>query len=60
MYPKLKEKYDANRALEKNFLYYFDEYNDYNYEIIKKIWDNYYKNGNNKINDVEKIKLIEI
>ena len=60
MYPKLKEKYDANRALEKNFLYYFDEYNDYNYEIIKNIWDNYYKNGNNKINDVEKINLIEI
>jgi len=40
MYPKLKEKYCANRALEKNFLYYLDEYNDYNYEIIKNIWDN--------------------
>ena len=59
IYPELKEKYGANRTLEKNFLCYFDEYNDYNYEIMKNILDNYYKNKNNKINDNEKIKLID-
>ena len=59
IYPELKEKYGANRILEKNFLCFFDEYNDYNYEIMKNILDNYYKNKNNKINDNEKIKLID-
>ena len=59
IYPELKEKYGANRTLEKNFLCYFDEYNDYNYEIMKNILDNYYENKNNKINDDEKIKLID-
>jgi len=57
LYPKLKEKYGANRTLEKNFLYLFDKYNDYNFKIMENILDNYYKNKNNKINDDEKIKL---
>ena len=57
IYPELKEKYGANRTLEKNFLYFFDKYNDYNYEIMRNILDNYYKNKNNKINNDEKIKL---
>ena len=59
IYPELKEKYGANRTLEKNFLCFFDEYNDYNYEIMENILDNYYKNKNDKINKEEKIKLIE-
>ena len=59
IYPELKEKYGANRTLEKNFLYFFDKYNDYNYEIMRNILDNYYKNKNNKNNDDEKIKLID-
>ena len=57
IYPELKEKYGANRTLEKNFLFFFDKYNDYNYEIMENILDNYYKNKNNKINNDEKIKL---
>ena len=57
IYPELKEKYGVNRTLEKNFLCFFDKYNDYNYEIMENILDNYYKNKNNKINDDEKIKL---
>ena len=58
IYPELKEMYGANRTLEKNFLYLFDEDNDYNYEIMRNILDNYYnKKKNNKIIDDEKIKL---
>ena len=60
IYPKLKETYGPNRTLEKNFLFLFDEYNDYNYEIVANILDNYYdkkKKKNIKINDDEKIKL---
>ena len=57
IYPELKEKYGANRTLEKNFLYLLDKYNDYNYEIMRNILDNYYNKKNNKINDDEKIKL---
>ena len=58
IYPKLKEEYGANRTLEKNFLYLFDKNNDYNYEIMRNILDNYYnKKKNNEINDDEKIKL---
>ena len=57
IYPELKEKYGANRTLEKNFLYLLDKHNDYNYEIMRNILDNYYNKKNNKINDDEKIKL---
>ena len=42
IYPELKEKYGVNRILEKNFLCYLDNDNDYNYEIMKNLltWKN--------------------
>lgn len=60
IYPKLKETYGTNRFFEKYFLSFIDQRNDYNYEIVENILDNYYnKKKNNNINDEEKIKLKE-
>ena len=52
IYPKLKEKYGMNRTLEK-LLRYVDEDNDYNYEILKNILDNYYFQKKNEKKDDE-------
>lgn len=57
IYPKLKEKYGMNSTLEKLLSFIFVD-NDYNYEPIRNILDNYY-NGNNKIKEDEYINLKE-
>ena len=54
IYPKYKELYGKkhwNRYIEK-FLSFFDEYNDYSNELLKKSLDDYYdnKNKNKKVN----------
>lgn len=59
LYPILKENYGMNRKLEK-ILSYVDNKNDYNFEIVRNILDNYFarkKNKNIKFDDEEKIKL---
>ena len=58
IYPELKEKYGYNRTIDKNFLSYFDSSNDYNYEVVAKILDDYYNNKeDNNINNDESIRL---
>ena len=41
IYPIFKDQYGKNRYLEK-LLSYVDENNDYNFEILRKILDDYY------------------
>ena len=57
IYPTLKKIYGENRYLEKFFWRFIDQKNDYNYDIVENILDNYFnkKKINNNINDDEKI-----
>ena len=57
IYPIIKEKYGANKFIEKFFSYLKpeDKYNDYNIKYIKNLLDNY--DNNKKDDEPEKFKF---
>ena len=61
IYGELKDEYDRkNRFIERYFIRFFSDDNDYNYEETTKLLDEYYKNKENKnINNYEIIKQKE-
>jgi hypothetical protein len=48
LYPQLKDEYGGRSRIFDKFMSFIEEDNDYNYEIVKEILDNYYNKSQNK------------